>query len=121
MRSPPRTGTATLAFPDENYLKTNDDILTLKVEHQFSPNLNLHTIARAAHYPRQAQITEAADLLECAASVPVGGVVSALPTLAYNTTKSCPYTPGTPADQITQVNRNQIQVKQHRGSSLGPD
>ena len=25
-------------FPDENYLKTNDDILTLRVEHDFSPN-----------------------------------------------------------------------------------
>ena len=30
-------------FPDENYLQTNDDIMTLKVEHEFSPNLNLHT------------------------------------------------------------------------------
>jgi catecholate siderophore receptor len=45
-------------FPGENYLQTNDDILTLKVEHEFSPSLNLHTIARAASYPRQAQITE---------------------------------------------------------------
>ena len=45
-------------FPDENYLQTNDDIMTLKVEHEFSPNLNLHMIARAANYPRQAQITE---------------------------------------------------------------
>src|SRR5258707_6546819 len=29
-------------FPDENYLQTNDDILTLKVEHEFSPSVNLH-------------------------------------------------------------------------------
>ena len=66
-------------FPDENYLKTNDDILTLRAEHQFSPNVNLHTIARAAHYPRQAQITEAQICSNAPASVPVGGVVSALP------------------------------------------
>jgi catecholate siderophore receptor len=41
--------------------------------------------------------------------------VSALPTLAYNSTITCPYTPDTPADQITQVNRNQIQVRSVEG------
>jgi catecholate siderophore receptor len=41
----------------------------------------------------------------------VGGLVAALPTLAYNSTLTCPYTPETPASQITQVNRNQIQAK----------
>jgi catecholate siderophore receptor len=97
-------------FPDENYLKTNDDILTLKIDHEFSDGLNLHTIARAANYPRQAQITEPQICSNASASVPVGGVVSALPTLAYDSTQTCPYTPDTPADQITQVNRNQIQV-----------
>ncbi|HEX8812658.1 MAG TPA: TonB-dependent receptor plug domain-containing protein, partial [Terracidiphilus sp.] len=44
-------------FPDENYLKTNDDILTLRVQHDFSPVVSLHNIARAANYPRKAQIT----------------------------------------------------------------
>jgi catecholate siderophore receptor len=44
-------------------------------------------------------------------SVPVGGYVAALPTLAYNTTVVCPYTVNTPADEITEVNRNQIQTK----------
>lgn len=102
-------------FPDENYLKTNDDILTLKVEHEFSPNLNLHTIARAANYPRQAQITEPQICSNAAASVPVGGVVSSLPTLAYNSALVCTYTPDTPASAITQVNRNQIQVKSVEG------
>ena len=67
-------------FPDENYLKTNDDMLTLKVEHEFSPNVNLHTIARAANYPRQAQITEPQICSNAPLSVPVGGVVSSLPT-----------------------------------------
>jgi catecholate siderophore receptor len=102
-------------FRDENYLKTSDDILTLKVEHEFSPNLNLHTIARAANYPRQAQITEPQICSNASLSVPVGGVVASLPTLAYNSTITCPYTPDTPASAITQVNRNQIQVKSVEG------
>ena len=45
-------------FPDENYLKTNDDILTAKVSHAFGENVSLHSIARWANYPRQAKITE---------------------------------------------------------------
>ena len=102
-------------FPDGNYLKTNDDILTLKVEHEFSPNLSVRTIARAAHYPREAQITEPQICSNASASVPVGGVVPSLPTLAYNSALACPYTAETPADQITQVNRNQIQVKSVEG------
>lgn len=102
-------------FPDENYLKTSDDIMTLRVDHDFSSNLNLHTIARAANYPRQAQITEPQICSNASASVPVGSVVSSLPTLAYNTALTCPYTPDTPAEDITQVNRNQIQVKSVEG------
>jgi catecholate siderophore receptor len=98
-------------FPDQNYLKTNDDILTLKAGHEFSPNVTLHTIARAANYPRQAQITEPQVCSNAATSVAVGGIVQALPTLAYNSALACPYTPETPAAEITQVNRNQIQVK----------
>jgi catecholate siderophore receptor len=102
-------------FADENYLKTNDDILTLKVEHDFSPSLNLHTIARAANYPRDAQITEPQICSNASMSVPVGGIVSSLPTLAYDSALTCPYTSQTPADQIMQVNRNQIQVKSVEG------
>jgi len=102
-------------FPDENYLRTNDDILTLRVEHDFSPALNLHTIARAANYPREAQITEPQICSNASLSVPVGGVVASLPTLAYNSAIACPYTVNTPADEITQVNRNQIQTKSVEG------
>lgn len=102
-------------FPDENYLKTNDDILTLKADHEFFQSLNLRMIARAANYPRQAQITEPQICSNAALSVPVGGVVAALPTLAYNTALPCPYTLATPASEITQVNRNQIQVKSVEG------
>ncbi|HEX4030342.1 MAG TPA: TonB-dependent siderophore receptor [Terracidiphilus sp.] len=98
-------------FRDENYLKTDDDILTLKVRHQFMPGLDLHTIARGANYPRQVQITEPQLCSNASMSVPAGGVVSSLPTLAANPAEPCPYTINTPADEITQVNRNQIQVK----------
>ncbi len=102
-------------FPNENYLKTNDDILTLRARHDFNGDFNLHTIARAANYPRNAQITEPQICSNASLSVPVGGVVSSLPTLAVNSTLACPYTPDTPADEITQVNRNQIQVKSVEG------
>src|SRR6202044_1597879 len=78
-------------FPDANYLKTNDDILTLKVEHEFSSNIKVHTIARAANYPRQAQITEPQICSNAALSVPVGGIVAKLPTLAVNSALPCPY------------------------------
>lgn len=98
-------------FADENYLRTSDDILTLRVRHDFSPNVNVHTIARAANYPRAAQITEPQICSNASLSVPVGGVVASLPTLAYNSSIVCPYTPATPASQITLVNRNQIQTK----------
>jgi catecholate siderophore receptor len=98
-------------FRDENYLKTNDDILTLKIQHDFSPRINLHNIARAANYPRNVQITEPQICTAPSASVPVGTIVKALPTLSYNTSLACPYDINTPASQISIVNRNQIQVK----------
>ena len=101
-------------FPNENYLQTNDDILTLKVEHEFSPNLNLHTIARAANYPRQAQITEPQTCSNAPLSVPVGGIVATLPTSAVNTALPCPYTPSSDPSTIV-VNRNQIQTKSIEG------
>jgi catecholate siderophore receptor len=102
-------------FRDANYLKTSDDIMTLRVQHDFSPSVNVHTIARAANYPRNAQITEPQICSNAPLSVPVGGVVASMPTLAYNSTLTCPYLPSTPADQITQLNRNQIQVKSVEG------
>jgi catecholate siderophore receptor len=101
-------------FPDENYLQTNDDILTLRVEHEFSPNLNLHTIARAANYPRQAQITEPQICSNAPLSVPVGGVVAKLPTSAVNAALSCPYSASSDPSTIV-VNRNQLQTKSVEG------
>ena len=101
-------------FPDQNYLKTNDDIVTLKADHEFSPNLNLHTIARAANYPRQAMITEPQICSNASASVPVGGFVSSLLTSAVNSKLPCAFTPASDPNTII-VNRNQIQAKSVEG------
>ena len=101
-------------FPNENYLQTNDDIMTLRVDHQFSPSVNLHTIARAANYPRQAQITEPQICSNAPLSVPVGGVVAVLPTSAVNTALPCPYTASSDPSTMV-VNRNQLQVKSVEG------
>jgi catecholate siderophore receptor len=101
-------------FADENYLKTNDDIVTLKAEHEFSPNVTLRTIARAANYPRQAQITEPQICSNAPMSVPVGGVVATLPTSAVNTALPCAYTASSDPSTIV-VNRNQIQTKSVEG------
>jgi catecholate siderophore receptor len=80
------------------------------VEHEVSPGVSLHTIARAANYPRQAQITEPQICSNAPASVPVGGVVATLPTSAVNTALPCPYTAASDPSTIV-VNRNQIQTK----------
>jgi catecholate siderophore receptor len=101
-------------FPDANYLRTNDDILTLKANHTFSNNVDVHTIARWANYPRDVQITEPQLCSNASVSVPVGGYVSALPTDAVNASETCPYSFATPPAQMT-VNRNQIQVKSVEG------
>lgn len=102
-------------FADNNYLKANADILTLRVSHDFSPDVTVHTIARAANYPRNVQITEPQLCSNVRQSVPVGGFVASLPTLAYNSKLTCPYTAETPASEITMVNRNQLQIKSVEG------
>jgi catecholate siderophore receptor len=103
-------------FPDANFLRTNDDILTLKANHAFrgTGQLDLHTIGRWANYPRDVQITEPQICSNVSVSTPVGGYVATLPTSALNTALPCAYTPATPPAQIT-VNRNQIQIKSVEG------
>jgi len=102
-------------FPSQNSLKTNDDILTLKANHTFNENFDLHTIGRFANYPRDVQITEPQICSNASVSTPVGGYVAALPTSAVNTAVVCPYTPANfnPANVV--VNRNQLQIKSVEG------
>jgi len=94
-------------FPDANYLKTNDDIVTLRSDHDFKAGVNLHGIARWANYPRQVQITEP-QICSSASSA------TSIPTNAANTTQLCPYTPYSDPQTII-VNRNQIQIKSVEG------
>lgn len=102
-------------FPDSNFLRTNDDIITLKANHTFSNDVDVHTIARWANYPRDAQITEPQLCSNVSVSTPVGGYVAALPTNAYNTALPCTYTPGVTPPASMIVNRNQIQIKSVEG------
>jgi catecholate siderophore receptor len=46
-------------FKDANFLRTNDDIFTAKVEHDVSHGITLRNVTRYAHEGRNAQITEA--------------------------------------------------------------
>jgi catecholate siderophore receptor len=97
-------------FPDENFLRTNDDVLTARVDHDFKHGMNLHSIARAANYPRDVQITEPQICSNVSVSTPVGGSVTALPASSLNSAMPCAYTPASAPSSI-QVNRNQIQIK----------
>lgn len=107
-------GFGTSSGADQNFIKTNDDILTLKGDHSFGDHTNLHTIARAANYPRNAQITEPQICSNAAVSVPVGGYVTALPTSSV-TGAVCPVNINSnPA--LILVNRNQLQIKSVEGN-----
>lgn len=78
-------------FKDANFLRTNDDIATARIEHDFGQAITLRDVVRYYHESRNAQITEA-QTTECATSNVAGCI-----------------TPSTPLDQI-QVTRNQINV-----------
>jgi catecholate siderophore receptor len=111
-------------FPDENFLRTNDDIFTLKANHSFGENVDLHTIGRFANYPRDVQITEPQICGNAGYSIPVGGwvapvgttgVVATLPASAINSAVICPYMPGTVQPSAITVNRNQLKIKSVEG------
>lgn len=78
-------------FQDANFLRTNDDIFTARVEHDLNHGITLRNVIRYSHEARNAQITEP-DITECVTS-PVAGCV----TLT------------TPLGAI-QITRNQINV-----------
>ena len=115
---------AYFGFPDQNYLRTNDDILTLKANHTFDANANfdVHTIARWANYPRDVQITEPQVCGNVSQPTPVGTYVlpfpvssaNSVPGYSLNTSQVCPLLSSTPPAQIV-VNRNQLQIKSVEG------
>ncbi len=75
-------------FEHGNYLRTNVDLGTIKLDHDFSDKITFRNQARYAHYHRDLRITEAQ----------IG-----------TTFDGDKVTPTTPLDEI-QVNRNQIAV-----------
>ena len=101
-------------FPDENFLRTNDDVVTVRANHSLRNNMDLHTIGRFANYPRNAQITEPQICSNASLSVPVGGWVSALPTSSV-TGKVCPFSTNNFNPATAAVNRNQLQIKSVEG------
>ena len=101
-------------FPDTNFLRTNDDIVTLRANRTFRNNMDLHTIGRFANYPRNAQITEPQICSNAALSVPVGSWVTSLPTSSV-TGKVCPFTTNDFNPATALVNRNQLQIKSVEG------
>jgi catecholate siderophore receptor len=111
-------------FPDNNYLRTNDDILTLRANHDFGHEIDLHTIARWANYPRDVQITEPQVCGNVSQPTPVGSYVlpfptstaNSLPGNAINTSQVCSqiFSPAASVAQLP-VNRNQLQIKSVEG------
>ena len=94
-------------FRDNNYLNTDDDIFTLKAEHDVSEHVSFRSISRAANYPRGAQITEPQICTNGALSATTGALLA--PTNIFNSAQLCPYTQASDPSTIL-VNRNQITV-----------
>jgi catecholate siderophore receptor len=82
-------------FENGNYLRTNVDVATAKLEHDFDKDWQLTDQARFAHYVRQWDITEPQLYTTASATTP-GGTGSALLV-----------TPGTPLSSLL-VSRNQL-------------
>ncbi len=78
-------------FKDANFLRTNDDIVTARAEHDFGQAITLRNVVRYYHEGRNAQITEP-QTTECATSDAAGCV-----------------TPSTPLYQV-EVTRHEIDV-----------
>ncbi len=78
-------------FKDANFLRTNDDIFTAKIEHDLNHGITLRNVVRYAHEGRNAQITE--PQIPVCATPPASGCV----------------TPSTPLSSI-MINRNELNV-----------
>ncbi len=108
-------------FASDNYLRTNPDVLTGKVEHDFK-HLTLRNTLRWANYPRDVRITEpqintTPTLLYANSGANAGKttyvdattVITAKcdPTVANTATTAACYPVGTPLSQVF-VKRNQL-------------
>lgn len=95
-------------FASDNYLRTNPDVLTGKVEHDVNAHLVVRNILRWANYPRDVRITE--PLINTAAVVTtptaVGAPVTATCAQSSTPSASC-FALNTPLSQVL-VKRNQL-------------
>jgi catecholate siderophore receptor len=98
-----QTGSNYYGFDNGNFLRTNVDIATAKVEHDVNDHITLKDQFRFGHYARQFRITEPQIFTAASASTPGGsGTAALLPA-------------GTPLSAIT-VSRNEL-----TGTSLETD
>jgi catecholate siderophore receptor len=74
-------------FRDANFLRTNDDILTAKVEHDFKPGFTLRNVIRYANEARNAQITEP-QITACSTSPAAGCATLATPLTSILITRN---------------------------------
>jgi catecholate siderophore receptor len=97
-------------FASDNYLRTDPDVFTGKVEHDFGSHITTRNVLRFANYPRNARITE--PQVNTAATVVnptvIGGAAIATCAIASTAANSC-YALNTPLTQI-MVKRNQLNV-----------
>ncbi len=105
---------AYFGFPDDNFLRTHDDVVTVRASHTFRNRVDLHTLGRFANYPRNAEITEPQICANASLSVPVGGWVTAIPASSV-TGKPCPFTVANFNPATALVNRNQLQIRSVEG------
>jgi catecholate siderophore receptor len=105
-------------YAADNYLRTSPDIVSGKVEHDFSSHVTVRNVLRWANYPRDVRITEPQinSVGVVANPTAIGGAiaVSCNPGIANNPTGSpatiaC-YPVNTPISQL-QLKRNQIVVR----------
>jgi catecholate siderophore receptor len=95
-------------FAADNYLRTNPDIMTGKVEHDVNSHIVVRNELRWANYPRDVRITE--PLINTTATLAnptaIGGAATATCAQASTAAASC-YALNTPLSQVT-VKRNQL-------------
>ncbi len=95
-------------FAQDNYLRTNPDVFTGKVEHDVGQHVTLRNILRFANYPRDVRITEPQVNTTATVANPtaIGGAAIATCAIASTAAASC-YALNTPLAQVT-LKRNQL-------------
>jgi Outer membrane receptor for monomeric catechols len=95
-------------FAADNFLRTNPDVVTGKLEHDVGPHFTMRNILRWANYPRDVRITEPQINTTATVKGPATISAPAVATCAQATSaaSSC-YSLDTPLDQV-MVRRNQL-------------